>query len=55
MIANFYATDATTFYRAPSSHPLHVTQLSLILNRTDSLLNSFADGLENQEWNMKQE
>ena len=35
---------------APADHPYHVSQLHIILNQTDSLLESFASGLQEGEY-----
>lgn len=38
----------------PSTDPFHVSQLHIILNRTDKLLSDFAAGLQNGEFNPQQ-
>ena len=38
----------------PSSDPFHISQLHIILGRTDKLLSDFASGLQNGEFNPEQ-
>ncbi len=38
----------------PSSDPFHISQLHIILGRTDKLLTDFAAGLQNGEFNPEQ-
>lgn len=38
---------AHSIYRPPADHPFHFSQLFIILNRTDYLLDVFAGGIQN--------
>ena len=49
-----YNLDAKKKCRPPSTDPFHVSQLHVILNRTDKLLADFAAGLQNGEFNPDQ-